>query len=289
MYDIGFIGFGEAAQAFVDSWKANGVDLRICAWDILLDDARTRADKLNDCASRQVHTATSATDLASQANLLICAVTASQVLQAARSVGSLPPDTLYLDINSVAPEKKKTAAALIGDGYIDVAVLSPVHPLGVASPMLLAGPRVQAQTTRLTTLFGNAEVISTEVGAASLVKMIRSIFVKGLESITMECALAAHKSNLSTRVFPSLDNTLRFTQFKVLADYTMERVATHGIRRSEEMREVCDTLADLGLNNTMSAAAVQVQQAIGDLHLADTMKPIPADSWQIADAVFKLI
>ena len=43
----------------------------------------------------------------------------------------------------------------------------------------------------------------------------------------------------------------------------------HGPRRAAEMREAALTVAQLGLNNTMSEASAGWQQMIGDLGLDD--------------------
>jgi hypothetical protein len=117
--------------------------------------------------------------------------------------------------------------------------------------------------------------------------MIRSIFVKGLESITMECALAAYKTGLAERIFPSLDATLRFTETRALADYTMERVALHGLRRAAEMEEVCATLEDLGLPSAMSEGAVATQRAVGALNLGAAFDAVPRDAQRIAASILE--
>jgi 3-hydroxyisobutyrate dehydrogenase-like beta-hydroxyacid dehydrogenase len=130
------------------------------------------------------------------------------------------------------------------------------------------------------------EVVSDEVGPASMLKMIRSAFVKGVESVTFECALAAYKAGIADQVFPSLANVLRFTDVKAQADYMMERVAVHGLRRAAEMREVADTLADLGVSNWMSEASAKQQQDVGELNLQDAFQDeVPTDAARIARRV----
>lgn len=289
MYDIGFVGFGEAAQAFTRGWRRTGLRLRVAAYDVLFDQSVTRADKVGDCRQSDVSPVYAPDALARESQVIISAVTADQVEIAASSIGPLTREVPYFDINSAAPEKKKRAAASIGESYLDVAILSPVRPKLHDSPLLIAGPLAEAHRGFIQQHFPNAEIISPEVGAASLVKMIRSVFVKGLESITMECTLAAYRAGLVERIFPALDEVLRFTETRALADYTMERVATHGLRRSAEMLEVCDTLADLGTPGWMSQGSAKTQALVGNLNLAKQFGQVPQNAEQIAAAVLAAI
>ena len=223
MYEIGFIGFGEAAQAFVSGWREEGVDASVAAYDLLFDDARARAEKLAECRRVEVTPLPTAARVASECARIVGAVTPDQVLEAARSVGPLAPGQTYFDIASAAPEKKRAAADVMGDGYLDVAVMAPVLALGPRTAMLVGGAGAQGEAAFLSRYFPSAEIFSDAVGEASLVKMIRSVFVKGLESIATECTLAASRAGLTEVVFPSLDRALRFDSMRALADYTLER------------------------------------------------------------------
>ena len=287
MYDTGFVGFGEAAQAFTRGWRQTGMRLSVGAYDVLFDQPSTRPGKVADCHQSDVAPVYAAETLARESRVIVSAVTADQVEIAATSIGPLTGDVPYFDINSAAPEKKKRAAASVGASYLDVAILSPVVPKLHESPLLIAGPLAGNQRGFIEQHFPNAEITSEEVGAASLVKMIRSVFVKGLESITTECALAAYRAGLAERIFPALDEVLRFTETRALADYTMERVATHGLRRAAEMMEVCDTLDDLGTPSWMSQSSAKTQALVGRLKLGDQFGEVPQNAEQIAAAVLR--
>jgi 3-hydroxyisobutyrate dehydrogenase-like beta-hydroxyacid dehydrogenase len=284
---IGFIGFGEAAQAFVGGWRDDGIDKEVVAYDLLFDDEQTSAAKLEECRALDVTPLTSATAVRNACDYIISAVTADQIVAAAESVGELGERQRYLDINSAAPEKKKTAAAIVGDGYLDLAVLSPVYPKRHASPILVCGPYAATEQDFLAAIFPDSEVVSERVGEASLVKMIRSVFVKGIEAVAAECALAAYKTGLADRVFPSLDIVLRHNEAKTLTDYTMERVAVHGTRRATEMEEVCATLAGMGLPSHMSQASAQIQRLIGEMKLAETSGGVPEDARAISNTILE--
>ncbi len=265
---LGFLGFGEAAQAFVTGWRHAGLDLELCAYDILFDNDNESIR--SRCRDLDVTTCNSPRQVGEGATFVISAVTADQVMTAAQSIGKLSEETLYLDINSAAPQKKQAAAAVVGSAYVDLAVLAPVHPKLHATRILMAGPTRDHLET-LATVFPAAEAFSDSIGDASRLKMIRSIFVKGVEAVALECSLAAFHSGLDTDIFPSLNNVLEHADARSLADYMTERVATHGLRRAAEMDEVCDTLSHMGLPNAMSRAAAETQRLAGAFRLTEDL------------------
>jgi 3-hydroxyisobutyrate dehydrogenase-like beta-hydroxyacid dehydrogenase len=113
----------------------------------------------------------------------------------------------------------------------------------------------------------SATIHDGPVGAASAVKMIRSVMMKGLEALVCECVLAGRKAGVIETVLDSLDDTYPGFDWKKRSAYMLERVMTHGLRRASEMREVALTVDQLGLKGGMSRASVGWQQEIGELGL----------------------
>ncbi len=274
---IGFVGFGEVGQALASGWRDAGYEAEIFAFDVL--------DKTPEFKQSSVTGVDGLAGIRESANLIISAVTADQQLIVARQLGRLGEGTVYLDVNSVAPGKKQVAAEVIGPAYTDVAVLSPIHPHRHGSSMYAAGPSAPEVKTAIESLLPNCAFISTRVGDAALIKMIRSVFVKGIEAVTTECAIAAHTTGLAERIYPSLDVVLRHHTAKDLTEYSMERVATHGARRSAEMLDVCDTLVAIGAPDTMSRATAAFQRMVGSLDLRNQPKGLDALSERIMHAL----
>jgi hypothetical protein len=50
-----------------------------------------------------------------------------------------------------------------------------------------------------------------------------------------------------------------------MSEYNIERMAIHGIRRAAEMREVADTLRELGVQPLMTAGTIERQQQLGEI------------------------
>src|SRR5258705_6111441 len=137
---IALIGFGEVGQTLAADLIAAGAE--VSAFDILF----AQRDSLPSRALEKipVRKAASAADAVNGVELVISAVTAASDLDAARSVASfIPPGAFYLDLNSVSPAMKQSCAEAIegaGGRYVEAAVMTPIAPKRIASPMLLGGP-----------------------------------------------------------------------------------------------------------------------------------------------------
>jgi len=203
------------------------------------------------------------------ADLVFLAVTASSSLAAAQScLPGLSNGQLFLDINSVSPQRKTETAACVaptGAAYVDVAVMAPVAPYQHKVPCLVGGPGAAAFVAAATTLGMNTEFVSSEVGQASAIKMFRSIMIKGLEALMLESMLAASEYRVEDRVLASLKETYPALDWQKLSGYMIERVVSHGRRRAAEMREVAQTLEGIGLEPIMAAATAARQQWLADL------------------------
>ncbi len=261
---ISFIGFGEAGQAIASGLREEGIE-RIAAWDILFP-VPEGARLLAAGAQMGVRCASSATDAVRDTDLVISAVTASSSLEAARSVEPhLSGNPYYLDINSVSPGRKQETAKLL-DGkarYVDVAVIAPIHPKRHRTPLLISGPHAEAISPLLRELEMQLTVIDDKVGSAAAIKMIRSVMIKGIEALTLECFLAASRANVLDAVTVSLKNNYPGVDWPAMSEYNVERMASHGERRAAEMEESAATLRELGLEPLMVEATVKRQREMG--------------------------
>ena len=261
---ISVIGFGEAGQAIASGLRESGIE-RIAAWDILFPvEAGTKLKAAGE--DMGVRLAASAAEAVSETDMIISAVTAASSYEAAESVAPhLKGNPYYLDINSVSPgRKQKTAALLDGKArYVDVAVIAPIHPKRHRTPLLMAGPHAETVAPLLGELDMQLKIVGPKTGAAAAIKMIRSVMIKGLEALTLECFLAAHRAGIVDEVAESMKNNYPGIDFKEVADYNLERMASHGERRAAEMEESCATLRELGLDPLMTEGTVKRQREMG--------------------------
>lgn len=278
------LGFGEVGQTLAADLSRAGVE-HVVAWDVLFADPESIPSRA--LSATRARGASDAPSAVRDAQLVISAVTAAQDANAARSVLSgLQPGTFYLDLNSVSPEVKRAVAAIVepsGARYVEGAVMSPIGPKRIASPILLGGPHAEAFLKLGQSLgFAGASVFAREVGRASAAKMCRSVMIKGIEALLTESLLAARKHGVEETVLASLQDLFPSQDWRKLARYMISRSLIHGKRRAEEMREVAQTVANTGLAPHMSAACAERQDwaaQFGSAAQAETLEKILDSIW----------
>jgi 3-hydroxyisobutyrate dehydrogenase-like beta-hydroxyacid dehydrogenase len=270
---VSFIGFGEAGQAIAAGLREAGIE-RVAAWDILFPVAEGARLKAAGEAIG-VRLVNSAADAVAETDMIVSAVTAASSAEAAQSVEPhLKGVPYYLDINSVSPGRKQATAKLLGERarYVDVAVIAPIHPLRHKTPLLISGPHAQAISPLLDELEMKASVVGTDTGQAAAIKMIRSVMIKGIEALTAECFLAAARAGVLEEVTASMKNNYPSLDWVRIAEYNLERMASHGERRAAEMEESALTLRELGLDPLMVDSTVKRQREMGALGKDDKVR-----------------
>jgi 3-hydroxyisobutyrate dehydrogenase-like beta-hydroxyacid dehydrogenase len=272
-----FIGFGEAGQAFASGLQEAGVKDQ-SAWDILFPESA--GERLREAArTLGVRQAASAADAVQGADIVVSAVTAASSFEAAAAAKDhLRPHQFFLDINSVSPGRKHETAKLL-DGiarYVDVAVMAPAHPARHKTPLLLAGQHAATLDPILRGLDMRTSIAGAEVGAAAAIKMVRSVMIKGIEALCLECFLAASRAGVDEQIVASLSKSYPGIDWPKVVAYNLERMASHGARRAAEMEEVADTLRELGVEPLMTAGTIQRQREMGKLGKAEPVRAVLA-------------
>ncbi|WP_435257334.1 DUF1932 domain-containing protein [Thioclava sp. FR2] len=262
---IALIGFGEAARAFAEGWGSMRPS------NLAVSDLRHDQEIQDAATSHGASFSSNKAEALADAQVVFCLVTADKSLNAAKqSAPFLSPGVLWLDGNSCAPDTKKRAGAIIeaaGGAYVDMAIMAPVHPKKHRVPILLSGPHALEAQQVLATLGMSGAVMGLEIGRASIIKMLRSVMIKGLEALSAECFLAARAAGVEAEVLSSLQASDPGFNWAARGAYNLERMIVHGGRRAAEMNEVAQTVADLGLSPDMSRATLEWQARIAALKL----------------------
>ncbi|MGR7122035.1 DUF1932 domain-containing protein [Klebsiella aerogenes] len=256
--EIVFIGFGEAAYHLCLGLAGNPA-IHPGAFDAALDDPergrviRIRAQK----AGVQLYT--TLPDACATARYIICLTSADSALSVARQVlPLLGRGQHYIDMNSASPAVKQAINALprhAGVGFCDAAVMGTVPERGHRVPVLLAGTAAQPFADDLAPYGMDLTVLQAEPGAASAIKMLKSVVMKGLPQLFIESFCAAEKFGVLAQLVDSLGQSLNGKTVEQLAETFCARTLLHAGRRSAEMRDVVDTLRTLQVDSGMSEAA----------------------------------
>jgi 3-hydroxyisobutyrate dehydrogenase-like beta-hydroxyacid dehydrogenase len=263
MTRLAFIGFGEVGQTFARG-LAGKDGVAVAAYDLKFDIPKMRRDMIARAEALGVRVAADAADASREARVIISAVTAAAAGEvAAAAARYIEPGQILLDVNSASPNTKRTAAEHVsasGADYVEGAVMAAVAGPGLRVPILVGGPAAKTAAETLNPLGMNLAPVATEIGRASATKLSRSIVIKGIEAILVQCAAAARRWGVEAEVVASLKATYPGIDWPQQIEYAAERVATHGIRRAQEMREAGAMLADLGLDPVLCEAIAAVEQ-----------------------------
>lgn len=274
-FRLGLIGYGEVGRIFGAGLQAAVAG--VSAWDVKFSNDAGKAEALNH-AGPDVQLCGSLAELCQGVSLIISAVTASQALQvAADTARHVRPGTVFLDLNSASPGTKQQAAVLMeaaGAVYLEAAVMTSVPPHGVRVPMLLGGPHAERLLPGLQAMGLSVQVASAQLGVASATKMCRSVMIKGMEALVIESFTAARHYGVEEAVIASLQETFPGIDWTQQGNYFFNRVAQHGRRRAEEMREAARTVSEAGFEPFMATATAHKHDWVAAQSLG------PETSWQ---------
>lgn len=261
-------GFGEAGSAFASGWNRAGL-ASISAYDEKIQIAAERPALEARLAEHNVAGCEDAASAYTNADIVLSLVFADRAFDAATDTAKyLRAKTFYVDGNSCSPQtKQRSAEALepMGINYIDMAVMAPVYPKREKTPVLLAGPQAEQASLILAELGMLPRVVGDKVGAASAIKLTRSIMIKGMEALFAECFLAARLGGVEDEVIASFEASDPDINWKHRRDYAMDRMTIHGRRRAAEMVEAAHMVAELGLPNDMARSTAKWEQLMGNL------------------------
>lgn len=266
MSPVAIIGYGEVGRILAEDLRAQGV--AVSAYDLKL--RGEAGEPLREHALRHgVVFAGSHADAVRGAGLVVSAVTASQAVPVAEACApALDAGAFFLDFNSASPGAKTRAAGLVdgaGGRYVEGAVMTSVPPYRIKVPLLLGGPHAAALAGTLDALGFAARVHDERLGVASATKMCRSVMIKGLEAMVIESFTTARHYGVEDAVIASLQETFPGIDWEKQAAYFFQRVIEHGRRRSEEVREVAETVREAGLEPWSAAGTAERQAWIADL------------------------
>lgn len=270
MTAIGFMGFGEAAPAIAEGLAEAGAG-PLWAFDIAFE-AKPDLFAPRSARSGTRMTVTPA-ELPAHCDVILSLVTCTEAVPAARSIAAhLDRRHIYVDMNSTSPEVKREVGAIVGESgarFVEAAIMSVVPPDRQRVPVLLCG-RAAGELKAILAPYGmNLEVLGKEIGAASATKMFRSIMVKGLQALFIECVFAARHFGVEKRVLDSVTTSYPGIDWNGFADYFIGRSALHAGRQSHEMEEVARTLESLGESPLMARATAERLRLFSDLGLKD--------------------
>jgi 3-hydroxyisobutyrate dehydrogenase-like beta-hydroxyacid dehydrogenase len=240
---IAVLGLGEAGGRFAADLVAAGAEVR--GFDPQLG------------PPPGVTACTGDADACTGADLVISVNSAHDALDAlTQSLPAVRSGTIWADFNTSAPGLKQELARVAGDAVrvVDVAVMAPVPPTGLRTPLTVSGPASDDAAGMLRALGAHVEVIDGPVGQAATRKLLRSVFYKGLAAAVVEALEAARAAGLEEWLTGNIRSELERSNPATL-DRLVSGSHTHAVRRREEMAAAADLLGELGVPPRIAAAS----------------------------------
>jgi 3-hydroxyisobutyrate dehydrogenase-like beta-hydroxyacid dehydrogenase len=264
-----FLGFGELGSVLADGLARHRAgELR--AYAPHRDDPDASAALEARLAAAGVARARSIEDAVRGAGAVLAVVPgAVSAAVAAEAAPHLERDALYVDAATAAPEAKEEAARAVGARYVDAAVLGAAAADGYEVPFLLSGPGAHGALALLAPLGLKVSVVDGPPGAASRVKLLRSVFMKGRDALILEMLVAAHRYGVEEALIGSFGGAGERVPFPALADRVMRSLAVHAPRRSEELEAAADVLRAARVDPVVATAGAERLRRLAALGLRE--------------------
>jgi 3-hydroxyisobutyrate dehydrogenase-like beta-hydroxyacid dehydrogenase len=198
----------------------------------------------------------------------------------------------YVDLTAAPVEDMEFAAVLVeqvGALYVDAAVLGTVATSGFEVPILASGPGARGWQALVDPEGLVVEAIDAPAGHATLLKLLRSVYMKGREALILEMMLAARRYGLEDRVAESIRGPGEQVPFAALAERVLCALAVHAERRADELLASSEVVRAAGVDPVTTCAGSEVLRRLAELELRDTFdRERPSSGKQVLAAIDEL-
>jgi 3-hydroxyisobutyrate dehydrogenase len=243
---IAIIGLGEVGRCYAQPLLEAGFELLLC----------------------EARPSPAATELATRWNLplhdkpgtwlesadwILSCVTGAQALPVVEQVlASAPAGTGLADLTTASPEVKRRAAHLAKASsvrYVDTAIMGAISLNWVRTPLLAAGEGADEFKRFMEQAGGRVKVIEGgSAGDAISLKILRSVFTKGMEALCVELLVSAQKQGVREKLYEQLSD-IDQTPLRDFIDMLVRTHVVHAGRRAHEVHDATNELAQQGLTS----------------------------------------
>ena len=233
---IAVLGLGEAGSHFANDLAKMGVE--VTGYD--------------PNPVRQLHPSItvkeSNAEAARNADIIFSANLSSVSIEIAEELARvLQPHQFFCEMNTSGPEKKQKIAEVLapsGVKMIDLAIMAPVPPKGILTPLLASGQYAAAFLKKVEPLNLDISMVENgQIGDAATRKLLRSIDYKGIAAVVCEAMEAGQAFGMESYIRGQISSLIGGNDD--LIDRFVEGSKTHAVRRMHEMEAVMEMLSPL--------------------------------------------
>ncbi len=242
--NVAIIGLGEVGRCYAKPLHEHGMRLSLC---------ETRppaaATELAQAWGLPLHAAPG--PWLADADWVLSCVTGAQALPVAEQVAAhVARGAGLADLTTASPALKRHAAAQVaerGVRYVDTAIMGAISLHGVRTPLLAAGTGAEEFGSLIAGAGGKVQVIEGGVaGDAISLKILRSVFTKGMEALAVELLTSAEKQGVREKLYEQLSD-IDQTPLRSFIDMLVRTHVIHAKRRAHEVHDAQHELASQGL------------------------------------------
>ena len=229
---IAVLGLGEAGSIYARGLAERGAD--VVGFDPVVLEPPTGVTRLPSIGD--------AVEGAELVLSLVGATVAGAVL--GEALPRMTPTAAFADFNTGAPEQKRglaTRAVEAGIPFADVAVMAPVPRAGIETELFASGDGAETTADGLRGFGLPIRVVGADAGDAAGLKLVRSVFMKGLAGLVFESLAAAEKIGATAEVRAQLAAELG-PDGDALVQRLLDGTRQHAERREHEMTDAREFL-----------------------------------------------
>jgi len=251
---IAIIGLGEVGRCYAKALHAGGYELNLC-------DARPAPAAIALGTAWDLPVQTSVGDWLADCDWVLSCVTGAHALGVVEQcLAHGRPGTTICDMTTASPDAKRTAARQAQGRsfrYLDVAIMGAISLSLEKTPLLASGEGATEFAELLARANGKVRVIDGgSAGDAIALKILRSVFTKGMEALSVELLMAAEAQGVREKLYAQLRD-IDETPLRTFIDML---VRTHVIHARRRAHEVQDAAAELARHGQPSVVLPGVQQ-----------------------------
>jgi 3-hydroxyisobutyrate dehydrogenase-like beta-hydroxyacid dehydrogenase len=291
MKTFAFIGFGELGSSLAEGLGGSGANVLR---------AYTPARPGRAAAALEARLARIGVDRSASLDEAVAGADAVHSVvpaRASRAVAErcaplLAAGVYYVDLTAAPVGDKEVAAALVTDVgalYVDAAVLGTVASSGSEVPILASGPGAEGWSELVDPEGLVVSTIDAPAGHATLLKLLRSVYMKGRDALVVEMMLAARRYGLEERVAESIQGPGETVTFAALAERVLGAMAVHAERRADELLASSEIVSAVGVQPVMARAGSEVLRGVAELELREAFdRERPLSGREVLAAIDRL-
>jgi len=240
---VALIGLGEVGRCFAEALHAQGMELILIEKKIS-ETAAALTQRMGIAPHSQVGPC-----LSEAHAVLVCSTGAESRTISIQCLQLLQAGALIADFTTADPTHKREAAAAARERsiqYADVAIMGGISLTHARTPLLVSGDGADRLAALLAPLQGAVRVVQGEAGDAIALKLLRSVFTKGLEALGVEVLVAAQRQGVREQLYEVLAD-IDNTPLRDFVDMVVRTHVVHAARRTHEVEQAAEQLALLGL------------------------------------------